>query len=722
MNKFAYQTTRYAIKALSNLSKARVTTYGEKNIPEGAIIFAVNHFTRIETFLVPYHINRITNLTLWSLADYSLFEGSMGAFLNNVGALSTRNPDRDLLIVKSLLTGEAAWIIFPEGRMVKNKKIYEKKWKSARFVIESPTGKHLPHTGTATLALRTEFYRRRIHKMLKANPGEARRIADLYQIEDIRTVLDKETYVVPVNLTYYPIRARENIFNRLAEMFFGELSDRLTEEVMTEGTMLLSGVDVDIRFGEPIRISQYMKSKLIQFDIESTDTINFDDPIGSRRMMRLSAQKIMQRYMSAIYNMTTVNHDHLFATLMRYLPKDEIEESDFRRRAFLAATLDLSKMAFFRHRSLDQNQIHLLTDDRFEKVKNFIMLAIEKKALTRKGNMLIRHIDSDRSVDFHRIRLDNPVSVIANEIEPLHELQQHLKRLAWQPDVRIRYWVAKYLQDKALFDFDKSYSNFYIKGESKDRLVGRPFMIKGNDRETGILLIHGYMAAPLEVRALAHFLANIGYTIYVPRLRGHGTSPDDLAECRYTDWISSVEEGYAVIRNTCKRIVVGGFSTGAGLALDLCTRVTDVSAVFAISPPLKLQHFSTRFVPAVHLWNRIMRKLSIEATKKEFVVNTPENPHINYHRNPISGLVELERLMDALEAKLPAITVPAVVIQGFGDPVVDPAGSRAVFERLGSLDKEYLMIRSDRHGIINGEKAWRVFQAVALFLERVFQP
>ena len=127
MNPYAYRTTGYAIKALSALSKADIRTYGEENIPEkGAIIFAINHFTRMETFFIPYHINKLTGLTIWSLADYGLFEGGLGALLNQLGALSTRNPDRDQLMVKSLLTGEAAWIIFPEGRMVKSKKIFEK--------------------------------------------------------------------------------------------------------------------------------------------------------------------------------------------------------------------------------------------------------------------------------------------------------------------------------------------------------------------------------------------------------------------------------------------------------------------------------------------------------------------------------------------------------------------------------------------------------------------
>ena len=86
MDNFAYRTTGYAVRALSGLSKARIRIYGEENIPKkGAIIYAINHFTRMETLFIPYHIHRITKSTIWSLADYSLFVGGLGSFLERVG-------------------------------------------------------------------------------------------------------------------------------------------------------------------------------------------------------------------------------------------------------------------------------------------------------------------------------------------------------------------------------------------------------------------------------------------------------------------------------------------------------------------------------------------------------------------------------------------------------------------------------------------------------------
>ena len=92
----------YALKALSGLSKARITVHDQKNIPEGSIIFIANHFTRIETIFLPYHLHGITKKAIWSLADADLFAGGLKSILDVMGAISTKDPQRDYLITKTL--------------------------------------------------------------------------------------------------------------------------------------------------------------------------------------------------------------------------------------------------------------------------------------------------------------------------------------------------------------------------------------------------------------------------------------------------------------------------------------------------------------------------------------------------------------------------------------------------------------------------------------------
>ena len=715
MNRFAYRSTGFAVKTLSNLSKADITIHAQEKIPAGSIIFVINHFTRLETFLMPALIFSLTKVPVWSLADYELFKGAFGSYLEKVGAVSTKNPDRDLLIVKSLLTGEANWIIFPEGRMVKNSKIIEK----GQFMISWAGGKHPPHTGAGTLALRTEFYRQRLRWLSENQPEEAQYLMDLFQIQSLDSVLDRNTYIVPVNLTYFPIRARENILSKMALRLVDGLPERFVEELMTEGSMLISGVDIDIHFGDPILINDYLRNTAIRKDIETAERINFDDPIASKSILRKKALKLMQRYMADIYGMTAVNLDHIFASMLKLMRFREIDELDFRRRVFLIASLIQEKPGMHLHPGLKEDQIHLLTDDRFGKVKDFITIALEKGNLKKNENGYIKdHAKFSSPYEFHRARIDNPIDVIANATEPLTDLQRTMRRAASQPGFWIKRKVAKYIMEQDIKEFDSDYREFYVKGESKPRDVGRPFIVKGKSKNIGILLSHGYMAAPLEVKGLADFLGRLGYWVYVPRLKGHGTSPDDLATRSYQDWMGSIDHGYAIISSICRKVVVGGFSTGAGLALGLAARLNHVAGVFAVAAPMTLMDFSSKFAPAVDIWNRIMDRAYKVGPKKEFVENKPENPHINYLRNPISGVREIERLMRDLEPKLPNLKIPALIVQSRRDPVVDPKGSRKIFEIIGTSEKEYILFNFDRHGILLGDGAEKVYRAIGEFVKQ----
>ncbi len=717
MNPFAYRTTGLAIKAFSWLSKANIRTHGAERIPISAsLIFVINHFTRIETLLMPYYIYQLTGIPVWSLADFGLFKGPLGSYLDRVGAVSTRDPDRDRLIVKTLLTGEAAWVIYPEGRMVKNKKLVEK----GRYMISYAGGKHPPHTGAATLALRTEFYRQRLRYLHALNHDETRRLMKGFGIDDIVPVLERNLYIVPVNLTYYPIRARENMLTSLARRFKEGLSERAVEELMAEGTMFLSGVDVDMHFGAPIAINRCLSCPTINQDIQSGRPIEFDEDIRSRSQMRREALQIMKRYMDAIYAMTTVNHDHLFASLLRLAPFKRLRPADLRSKVYLAAAHCLTAPDIHLHRSLREDQLHLLTDDRYNKYRDFFELARQTGVVEARKGYLFKDVKRlNRPFAFHRIRTDNPVRVMANEIEPLRTLQRCLRRIAWQPGFATRRRLARLLFKQAEEDFERDYATYRIEGESKDPSIGRPFLLRGRSRSLGVVLVHGYMAAPEEVRELARFIQRKGFWVYAPRVPGHGTAPEDLATRSFPEWLRVVESGCALMACHCRRVVIGGFSNGAGLALETSSRLPSIRGVFAVCPPLRLQDFSARFVPAMDIWNRLMKRIRTNGPVKEFITNQPENPHINYSRNPIAGIRELERLMDRVEERLKHVQVPAVVVQSAGDPVVDPRGSRRVFELIGSEDKKYMLFNFDRHGILLGDGAAKVHRVIGNFLDDI---
>lgn len=716
MNRFAFLTSTYALKKIYDFSKAKIIISDADKIPAGPNIFVINHFTRIETLILPLHINRITARPIWSMADSSLFTGPLEGFLKQAGAVSTKNPDRDILIIKSLLKGDTDWLIFPEGRMVKDKKVFHE----GKYVVSSEHGLGKPHTGAANLALRTEFYRQRIKSLSSSNGNEALSLISKFNLNSIREISDRNVNIVPVNITYYPVRVKENALNFISEKLVEGISDRVREEIMTEGTMLLSGVDIDVRFGNHIEIITFMNHPHIQKDIKSTDSFDFDDIIPSIDDLKKASEDIMVRYMSDIYNMTTINHDHLFSSILKMMPGDSIDSSDLRNRVYLAATLDSNKGKHYLHKSLEENQIHLITDDRYGKYREFIELALERNIITIQKEKLLK--DCSKFItkpDFHKIRLENPVSVMANEVEPIDSIRPHLHRIALETSFNIKRRIAFHLLAKGIETFDIEYEKFYISGESKNKEVGRPFLLEGDKRETGILIIHGYMSAPLEVKALCDFLNNEGYWVYAPRLKGHGTSPEDLATRSYIDWIESAEEGYAILNNLCDNVIVGGFSTGAGLAMYLSSKISELSGVFAIAPPLVLQDFSARFVPALGAWNRIMERVGFEAVRKNFFKNNPENPHINYLRNPAQGVIELEKLMIEVKNLLPDITIPAIVIQGYKDPVVNPRGAFKAYELIGSTDKEFSMFNLERHGIINGEDSELVYETVSRFIKKL---
>ena len=713
MNRSAFLTTGLAIKVLSRLSKADIVVHGKENIPNGPIIFVMNHFTRLETIILPIYIYELTGKTAYSLAASSLFQGGLEKFFDLVGVISTADPQRDQIILRSLLAGNSNWIIFPEGSMVKTKKIVA----GGKYMIAHPDGMHEPRTGAASLALRAELFRRQLVQQKTQFPEQSERMLDGLGIKSLDEVAQEPVTIVPVNLTYYPIRAAENIALDIASRLVKDMSQRMVEEIMTEGTMLLSGVDIDIRFGKPVEVGDYLSDAWM-----GSDFTGFSVSEGIKDEMRSAAYSVMQRYMDGIYGMTTLNHEHLFATFLRKYPYTWLLESEFRRRVFYAASLvrdhhnGLDNPV---HKALKKNQAHLLTDDRYKKYKNFLQLALEKGVVTKNGEYLVR----DRSklsvpLSLHRGRISNPVEVMANEIEPLKDLQKLIRRIAWQPDFLIRFSVGRYLykkdQDVYLLDCEK-YGRL---GDGRQKCLGKPFLLPGL-RRTGVVLVHSYLAVPKEVWNVASALRKKGYWVYGVRLPGHGTSAADLSNRHYHEWVEAVENGYALLGSFCREVVVGGFGVGGNLSLDLAARVEKVKGVFAICPPFSLKNYSTNFMPAQDVWNRILNKIKRGEAEGKYLDFSHGNSLINYTENPVKGIRELGEYLESISKRYQDVKQPAFIVQAGRNTVVDPKGSRKIYNRLGSTDKEFCLLSTDHYVLMNGESASKVARKIVTFIQEL---
>lgn len=240
------------------------------------------------------------------------------------------------------------------------------------------------------------------------------------------------------------------------------------------------------------------------------------------------------------------------------------------------------------------------------------------------------------------------------------------------------------------------------------RRTTEPFFFPGG--ELGVLLIHGFLTAPGELRPLGEHLATAGMTVSGIRLRGHGTQPEDLAKASWQDWLADVEAGLAELRQRCTRVCVAGLSLGGALALHAAAhnaveRVVTFSApdsALARHPLLRLAKAGARIV-------RSIPKIGSDVREPE-----ARRAHFTYTRVPLHGVMQIIALMETIDAHLPRITAPTLLVQARHDLVVPRQTPRRIAARLGGPSRIFWVERGghtvvmdyDREIVFAQTQAW----------------
>ena len=203
-----------------------------------------------------------------------------------------------------------------------------------------------------------------------------------------------------------------------------------------------------------------------------------------------------------------------------------------------------------------------------------------------------------------------------------------------------------------------------------------PFFFPGND--IGVLVCHGFTGTTQSMRPLGEALAAAGYTVIGPRLAGHGISPAALARTTAADWIASVDEALAKLRETCSQIFMVGLSMGGTLTLYTAAKHADI---IQGAVPINA---------AVQLNSADMAGAALDAHMPATVpgigsdIKKPGVVELAYKEVPVPAFRQAYALFSVTHDLLPKVTCPVLVIQSRDDHVVDPSNGPRIVRRLGS--------------------------------------
>lgn len=247
-------------------------------------------------------------------------------------------------------------------------------------------------------------------------------------------------------------------------------------------------------------------------------------------------------------------------------------------------------------------------------------------------------------------------------------------------------------------------------------LPGTPFLLEGDRRAgapDGVLLVHGLTATTAEVRPLAEYLHGQGFTVAGLLLPGHGTDPRDIGRYRWQDWLAAVTQAYNELKARCRRVAVGGESTGSVLTLHLAATHPEIAGVMAYAPALKLT-----LTPTQLLLTRALAPFDVMPTPKHGPPAESDALWQGYDVRPLRGVRELLRLQAVVRPMLPRIRQPILIVQGRLDRSVDPGVPQEIYDRVGSADKELHWFSKSAHCVAIDCERQQLAELTHTFLTR----
>ncbi len=721
----AFGTTKKLLKL--NIKLHRESNDEDDPIHQGDI-FLFNHFARFETFIPQYLIKDATGAYCRSVASAEFFEGDerFSRFLYSIGVVPNDLPNLFPFMAREILHGRKL-VVFPEGGMVKDKRVINQQGQYSIF-SRTANDRRKHHRGSAVIALALDAFKTALRR--DYSDGKYDRIErwaeqlDFDNIEHLMEKAHKPTVIVPSHITFYPIRVSDNILYQAARLFNKGINRRFAEELIIEGNLLFKDTDMDIRFSKPIVVGNYWRwweRRMLPNVVHRFETLNELFELKPRTGhwggrihsigMKIKSNRLRDDYMRSMYEAVTVNLSHIASMITLKLYQQGLRRISckrFHKMLYLSIKF-FQKSDYPLHRSLrNPEEYGSIIDKGSSRLDQFLKTVLDLELL---------HIDQEEYVldqkliedfEFDEVRTENLISVYANEISPLLQVTRIIDKAMTHTDQVDAQGLADYRFDDQILAYEWDRKRFQreryreINEQQTQTADANWFFLRSKQKSAAaVLLIHGFLSSPAEMRSLGERLHADGHHVLGVRLKGHGTSPWDLRGRNWHDWAASVERGFNIVKAYSQAIHIVGFSTGGLLALNYAANHPGkkIKSVTSVNSPIHFRNKNMVFIPLVYHANKLISWVNSEGLVP-FIPNETENPEINYRHIPIRALYQLQQLVNTLVEDSIIIDADVYIYQGNRDPVVSPSSAETLHKIIVAEHKTVVSLESDVHGVI----------------------
>jgi carboxylesterase len=233
----------------------------------------------------------------------------------------------------------------------------------------------------------------------------------------------------------------------------------------------------------------------------------------------------------------------------------------------------------------------------------------------------------------------------------------------------------------------------------------------GKNKEVGILFVHGFTGSPASMRPWAEYLNQLGYTVRVLLLPGHGTKPEDLNAVKWEQWPEKVESELEALFEKCSKVFICGLSMGGGTTLNVATRFSNrLAGIILVNPMIHVAFIGPQLAYFLSRFQKLRKSVGDD-------IKRPGVTEWGYDALPTRGVYQLLKMLKYTRARLHDVTVPMQLFHSVDDHTLPVSNTEIIMKAVGSRNKQRIELTNSYHVATLDYDAEIIFENSRIFIE-----